>query len=232
VLSKGVVFDLFGTLVAGWSEATAKRRGEELAAVLEVPTPEFLAVLDASYTERANGSLGLPREMLERLCARTGIKPSAAALDRGAELRLQQFREVLTTPVPGVPQLLCELHEQGIRLGLISDCSAETPFVWPELQWARPIEATLFSWVERMRKPDQRLYLRAARLLDLDPKDCLYVGDGGSYELSGAEVAGMRTVRLRYLRFDGEVSLQYDPDPGWRGTEISDLNEIWGLLPA
>ncbi|MGC2192973.1 MAG: HAD family hydrolase [Candidatus Dormiibacterota bacterium] len=228
--AKGVVFDLFGTLVGGWGEGTAKLRMEELAAVLEVDPGEFVAVMDSSYTERANGSLGLPRETLQRLCARSGTKPSAAALDRGARLRVEQFREILSTPSAGVPQLLVELRKQGIRLGLISDCSAETPLVWPELQWARPIEATLFSWTERMRKPDLRLFRRAAQLLDLAPQDCLYLGDGGSHELSGAEEAGMRAVRVRLPRADDEVPLQYDPDPAWGGQEISSLSQIWELL--
>lgn len=224
------MFDLFGTLVEGWSEAQSQLRSEELAAVLEVPTSEFLAVLSGTYTERANGTLGGTRETLKNLCARIGSRPSTAALDRGAQLRLQQFREILTTPIPEVPELLTDLRQQGIRLGLISDCSAETPLVWPELLWARPIEAALFSWAEGMRKPDQRLYLRVAQLLDLEPRDCLYVGDGGSCELSGAEAAGMRAVRRHFLRGDGETQLQFDLDPAWRGQEISDLNEVWGLI--
>lgn len=230
MLARGVIFDLFGTLVAGWSEATARLRSEELARVLGADPTDFLAVLETSYTERADGSLGPPPEMLERLCARAGAKPSAAELQRGARLRIQQFREVLTTPMPSTPELLLELRRRGIRLGLISDCSGETPLIWPELPWARPIEAALFSWSEGMRKPDRRLFLRAAQLLELEPQECLYLGDGGSYELSGAEAVGMRAVRVRYLPAVGEVPLQYDPDPAWSGPEISDLNEVWDLL--
>ncbi len=224
------MFDLFGTLVEGWSEATARLRSEQIAAALEVPAAAFLGVLETSYTERADGSLGPPREMLAKLCARIGEEPAPAALSRGAELRVQQFREVLTTPAPSTRELLLGLRRQGIRLGLISDCSAETPMVWPELEWARPIEAALFSWVEGMRKPDQRLYRRVARLLDLRPAECLYVGDGGSYELSGAETAGMRAVRLSRTRVDGGKSLQFDPDPTWRGQQIGDLDEVWELI--
>jgi putative hydrolase of the HAD superfamily len=230
VLPKGVVFDLFGTLVEGWSVADAKLRTAELAAVLEVPSLELEGVLETTYTERANGSLGLPREMLESLCSRIGTQPSAAALDRGARLRVEQFREVLSTPLPEVPTLLMGLRQQGIRLGLISDCSAETPLVWPELPWVQPIEAPLFSWAEGVRKPDPRLYLKVAQLLDIAPTDCLYIGDGGSYELSGAEAVGMRAVRLRSRRDDGEIPLQFDPDPEWAGQEIGDLKEVWSFL--
>jgi putative hydrolase of the HAD superfamily len=141
-----------------------------------------------------------------------------------------QFRAVLQEPRPGVTALLKELLERNFRIGLISDCSGETPLIWEQLKWTEPIEAAVFSWCEGVRKPDPRLYQRVSALLQLAPAECLYVGDGGSQELSGAERSGMRACRLLAPRPDGETLLQYDPDPKWSGRTISGLAEILTLL--
>jgi putative hydrolase of the HAD superfamily len=153
-------------------------------------------------------------------------------LKRAARHRIDQFREVLREPRPEVRSLLAVLRDRGLRLGLISDCSGETPIIWPDLVWTAPIQGAVFSWSERARKPDPRLYRRAAERLQLDCTECLYLGDGGSQELSGAEAVGMHAYQLLALRADGDRLLQYDPDPNWNGPTLSTLTEVLPLLPA
>jgi putative hydrolase of the HAD superfamily len=109
---------------------------------------------------------------------------------------------------------------------MISDCSAEAPLLWERLLWPRPIQAPIFSWREGIRKPAPQLYRRVCALLGVDAAECLYVGDGGSRELSGAERAGMQALRIQQPRPDGEGLLQYDPDPDWLGESISTLSAV------
>ncbi|MGA7173649.1 MAG: HAD family hydrolase [Candidatus Dormiibacterota bacterium] len=227
---RGVVFDLFGTLVEGWGQQTGARKSAEIAEILGVPPPAFQALMETTYTLRANGQLGAPAEMMRRLSAMAGVEPPEAALEQAAVHRMEQFRAVLQEPRPGVTALLKELRERNFRIGLISDCSGETPLIWAQLQWSMPIAAAVFSWCEGVRKPNLLLYQRVSELLQLAPSECLYVGDGGSQELSGAERSGMRACRLLAPRPDGETLLQYDPDPQWSGKTVSSLSEILPLL--
>ena len=67
---RGVIFDLYGTLIDGWGSAEAERRGRELGTALGVPLEPFRAQLNATYSERATGVLGDTAQMLRQLCRR------------------------------------------------------------------------------------------------------------------------------------------------------------------
>lgn len=79
-----------------------------------------------------------------------------------------------------------------------------------------------------MRKPDPRIYHLACSRLEVLPQQCLYVGDGGSQELTGASRVGMHAILLSQGQgHDGSV--RYDADV-WDGPSISTLSELVGLL--
>ncbi|MDA8395661.1 MAG: HAD family hydrolase [Candidatus Dormibacteraeota bacterium] len=227
---RGVIFDLYGTLIDGWTSKEADLRARELGEALEAPLGPFLELMESTYTERATGRLGDVAPMLRALCLQVGHEPSDCALARAAELRIAQFREVLSRPRPEVPSLLATLRDRGVSVGLITDCSAETPRLWPELGWSRPVQSPLFSWVEGRRKPDPELYRKALALLGLDAEECLYVGDGGSQELTGAEAVGLAARRILYGNHLALEHMRYDPDQLWEGESITSFTEILPLV--
>ena len=71
------------------------------------------------------------------------------------------------------------------------------------------------------------IYQMVCDRLAVLPDKCLYVGDGGSMELTGASASGMDVVLIR---------APYDAVPGsreeWAGTRISSINEVLGLVQA
>lgn len=74
------------------------------------------------------------------------------------------------------------------------------------------------------RKPEPAAYLVASDALGVEPRNCVFVGDGGSRELSGAAALGMTAIRFLPPSFDrGEV---IDNDPSWAGPAISDLCQL------
>jgi putative hydrolase of the HAD superfamily len=95
-----------------------------------------------------------------------------------------------------VVETLDELRARGVRLGLISVCSEEVPEAWPETPLAGRFDATTFSSECGVMKPDREIYLRTTRALEVEPPDCLYVGDGGNDELAGAARVGMTPVLI------------------------------------
>ena len=64
------------------------------------------------------------------------------------------------------------------------------------------------------------------------PDEILYVGDGGSNELTGARQAGMRPVLLRSsLDEPADVqALRYDAESDWTGEHVRDAGELRSLL--
>jgi putative hydrolase of the HAD superfamily len=157
------------------------------------------------------------------------VEPSEEACSEAVELRFDYELRVIV-PRPSAEETLREIRRQGYRTGLISDCSSELPVLWKETLFSPLFDVTLFSSQVGMRKPDPAIFLLACRELQVDPGNCIYVGDGGSRELSGAAGVGMHPLLLYDRneqnnadthRVDGEV---------WEGQMISDLKELLDIL--
>jgi putative hydrolase of the HAD superfamily len=120
--------------------------------------------------------------------------------------------------------VLAALRSRGLRVGLISDCSAELPTYFPELSVAPLIDVAVFSSLTGARKPEPANYLACCAGLGVAPSDCLYVGDGGSNELAGARAVGMRAVHLNIPAEQSAVV--YGRHAAWDGDTISELGAI------
>ena len=74
------------------------------------------------------------------------------------------------------------------------------------------------------RKPEPEAYLHAVEALDVEPSECIFIGDGGSQELTGAAALGMRAIRFATRHeVAGEV---IDEDSGWTGPYLEDLMDL------
>jgi putative hydrolase of the HAD superfamily len=78
------------------------------------------------------------------------------------------------------------------------------------------------------RKPDPWLFTMIAGHLGVPAGQCLYVGDGGGRELSGASACGMRAVMLRAE--DWYTSSAHAREDDWAGPWVSSLSEVLRLL--
>ncbi len=190
-----VVFDFFGTLTpVSPSEAWATNAAR-LAAVMGVPADALLRVLDDSFPERISGALGDVRQTMQVIADRLDARLTDEQLDEASRTR-RAMQESMFALRPETLQVIGVLRDRGLRIGLVSDCTSELPDAWPRLPVAALIDAPVFSCVERTRKPDPRLFRAVAERLAADPAACLYVGDGGGRELTGASGIGMRAVML------------------------------------
>ena len=61
------------------------------------------------------------------------------------------------------------------------------------------------------------------------PEKCLYVGDGGSHELTGAAQVGMTPILVRTC-YDGNYDVSQLEAADWAGPAISNLEEIAELV--
>lgn len=224
-----VVFDLFITLTDFDAERQRPSLTGELASALGIDDPvAFGALMRSTFTERASGALGDVRATLEALTARLGGSPSSAQLERAVALRMQH-EEIVLTPRPGVLDVLRDLRDTGYLIGVLTDCTPELPDLWPSLPYADLVDAVTFSCSVGTRKPDPVLYHHIADQLGVDPSECLYVGDGGSQELTGATAVGMRAVLL--LTPFGD-DYRYDAEQAWDGVALESLQELPAFVEA
>ena len=220
-----VVFDLWGTLVPGIPPSVRDAVTHAMAADLGVDPVAFAAAYRDSYRERFLGSTGTLEETVTLLAARCGGSPSAPAVRRAAARRLDLTRRLLTSD-PATLTVLDELVARGLPLALVSDSSVETPELWPGSPLAGRIPVTAFSCAVGARKPDPALYLHAVRQLAVPTRECVYVGDGGGGELTGAAALGMHAIRLKA---GGGPTDRYDDDAAFAGQGIATLGELLGL---
>ncbi|MFE9959371.1 HAD family hydrolase [Micromonospora sp. NPDC005299] len=221
---QAVLFDFFGTLTRCVQRGSAHRT---IAELLGCSADTLTDVLDRSYYQRASGRFGNAEATLRWVCGQAGVHPSDEAVRAAVASRHRAVRADTRLRAEAVP-VLAALRGLGVRTGLISDCTHELPAFLPQLAVAPLLDVRVFSVQVGRCKPDATLYLTACHRLHLTPADCLYVGDGGSQELTGAERAGMTAVRLAAP--DLARHMVFNADHGWDGPELTSLTEVLGLL--
>lgn len=222
-----VVFDFYGTLTAGRSAEQQLSARSAQAAALGVDPGRFDAELTATVDERFRGAGGDVRGSLAGLAERIGARPSAEQLDVAARVRAASERS-FGEPRADAVEILRTLRDRGLRMGLVSDCSAELPGYFADLPIAPYVDAPVFSFVTGFRKPEPENYLACCSALGVEPGQCLYVGDGGSDELAGARRVGMRAVHLD-VADDGD-GVVYGRHTTWDGERITSLRAVLDLL--
>jgi putative hydrolase of the HAD superfamily len=222
---EGALVDLFGTLVPAPPRSSRAPHLHAMAGILGVDPVEFEADWARSFEDRVYGRLGSLSQTLERLSARQGKYPSADPIRRAGELRVAWTRAVLDASGPVLPGL-DRLRGAGMRLAVVSDTSAEVPYLWPSTELGRRFDASVFSCEEGFCKPDPRMYRRALDRLGLRAERCAFVGDGGSRELTGAGAVGLSAFLYRFPGEERGVESRYDPDTGWVGPSLASLADL------
>jgi putative hydrolase of the HAD superfamily len=215
-----VVFDFFNTLTA------AVHRGPHhayIAAALGCELAAWLATLDRTFQARSAGAYGRTVDGLRRLAAEADGRPGKRQLRVAFDARVRALCADAPLRPAAVP-VLRALRRRGVRVAVASDCWYELPKLLPRLPVAQYIDASVFSVEVGQTKPHAAMYLTVCDRLGVEPRQCLYVGDGGNRELSGAAATGMTAVRLaapdlgRHLTFNAETD--------WSGPSIGSLAEV------
>lgn len=203
-----------------------ERMFAEMAEALGMDLEAFRRGWRETIIERQTGGFRTVEENVRAICERAGLRPGEDGVARAVAARRRLYEERFH-PRPGAVETLTWLRERGYRTALVSMCAPDAPGFWRASPLAGLVEVLVFSCEVGLRKPDPRIYLAAAEGLGVEPSACLYVGDGGYRELTGAQAVGMHPVRIVDAA-EGEV-LRPDPDD-WRGPTISSLLELRTLL--
>jgi len=221
----GVLFDLFGTLVSFGPKVSLERDAvsREMGRDLGVDPTAFAAAIHDSFDARVRGLMGSLEETVRVLAEALGGAPDRQSVARAVERRLALTRAQLAVDGETL-EVLDRLRMAGLRVALVSDCSIEAPTVLATTALGARFDALAFSCTLGVRKPDPAIYLQALLQLGLAPAECVFVGDGGSCELSGATALGMHAIRLR--RSGDDPTTRYDDDTEFCGAEVGSLIEL------
>jgi putative hydrolase of the HAD superfamily len=206
-----VIFDLWDTL-ALWPADAFERVKRELSGYID----DFESVWDTSYNARQVGAI---RDYFRGL-----------GLDDRSVAECVRIRGDFTlralVPREGAIETLEELRRRGFKRGLISVCSSDVEEAWDETELAAHLDDVVLSCAVGLRKPDPRIYRLACERLEVEPGECLFVGDGANDELAGAQRVGMRAVCVLP---PGRVEPIWPEARGWEPTIVS-LHEVLALV--
>lgn len=169
---KACIFDLDGVIVD-----TAKYHylaWKELASELDIP-------FDLSYNERLKGVSRM--ESLELILANSKDPRDYSPAEKTilANRKNENYKRLIEkiTPedlLPGIAQLLYDLQEADIQIGLAS-ASRNAPTIIDRLQIASFFDVIVDPDRLQKGKPDPEIFLTAANLLRVTPEECIGIED-------------------------------------------------------
>ncbi|GEM_PF-820099 len=216
---RAVVFDLFGTLVDAPTVEQRQQAAAEVGAAVDADPLAVDAVFLDSWPERHHtlGTVGaLARYLLDRLALDAQLIDVLTVL-----LRDQGRRQIRADPT--VVATLRAFSQAPLRMGLLSDASADVAEAWPASELASCVDVAVFSCVAGVVKPAASLYSAVLDRLGVEPQHVLYVGDGGGDELRGAAAAGLTAMRVE--RRGGKDGLVFG-DFSWSGPSIRSVEDL------
>lgn len=209
---KALLFDVFGTTVdwSGSMTAHAQRLGADRG--IEADWAGLVQEWRARYKpaikpvregkRKWTGFDTLQREQLDKILVKYGAKKLSKP-DR--DLLTQGWHYLAAWPdvVPGLTQL-----KQKFVIAPLSNGTTKQMVdlaKWSGLPWDAIFGADLF----RTYKPDKKLYLGAAALLELKPGEILMVA-AHNEDLAAARKLGLKTCFIRRETEDGTATAIYD----------------------
>lgn len=205
-LIKAVFFDAAGTLFY-----LTKTVGDHYAHVgrevgLDLDAQELDRAFHAAWKQmpqrpaidgaREDDDKGCWREIVNRVLDQ--VAPSLSALDRDNffEVAYEHFAEAGVWELyPEVPGVLDELAPR-FQLAVISNFDGRLRFILQHLGISKYFAHVFISSEIGADKPDPEIFLRAVKLIHLEPEEVLHVGDDPKRDWAAATAAGLSSFRL------------------------------------
>jgi len=228
---KVVIFDLFGTLIYNYSYKEYQSVLGQMASVLTLSFDAFRRLWSETTYERNTGVIRTIEANIEYICEKLGVSVDDTKIRLATKTRYDSVTNTMR-PRQDAIDVLSYLQSQGLKTGLISNCSPDTPLIWKDTPFAPLFDVAVFSSSVGVKKPDPRIYQIAIDQLATKPGNCLYIGNGDSRELTGASQVGMHPVLIRVPDEDSTDAEWEDSTDAeqWEGPVISSLREVLDLV--
>lgn len=196
---RAVIFDMFETLITHYQSPLYF--GKQMAEDADIPEDTFYSLWHPTEDERSVGKLTF-EEVIERIL-RVNYCYSDQLLLKIVDKRIAAKEECFKHLHSEIIPMLSALKKKGYLVGLISNCFSEEAKVIRGSELFPYFNAVYLSYEQGIQKPDEEIFLRCMDSLSVKPEECLYVGDGGSYELETARKLGMKAVQAAWYLQEG-----------------------------
>ena len=199
-----VFFDAGGTLlreepprVEIYREAAARRGIDVPAPYLRDLMYRTHAELPRSIGEHFRYSHGWFRTFITRIF-RDHLGCPTSALEAIQNELLTRFADPRTFRLlPGAADLVRELHDRGVVVGVVSNWSESLPALLDGLGLTKHLDFVLVSAIEHCEKPEPEIFLRALAKAGVEASQALHVGDDRERDVQGARTVGILPVLVR-----------------------------------
>jgi putative hydrolase of the HAD superfamily len=273
ITPKAVVFDIYGTLLISASgdvneaslmtenlqKALDKARirvitteGAGRAEILHLILDEFKDSIKKQHErlKTGNGAAFPEIDIIETWDAVISYFISKGYLEAGKYSNLKVLAyvfELLSNkiyPMPGMKEVINEIHGRDIPLGIVSNAQAYTPmfvnyFLNGSMGMGLEIDPfdpriTVYSFEERKAKPDHNLFSKLSYSLrqnfNIKPEEAVYIGNDMLNDIYSASQAGLKTILFagdkRSLRMRANHPLASGISPDFIITDLKQALEI------
>jgi len=198
---KAVIFDMYETLITHFKSPLYF--GTQMSIDTGISEDKFQELWKPTEIDRTIGTMTL-EEALEMILVKNKCY-SKELRDSIVQKRIAAKEECFNHLHPEIISLLCSLKEKGIMIGLISNCFSEESYVIQKSALFPYFDAVCLSYEQGIQKPDAEIYKRCMNKLMVKADECVYVGDGGSFELEAARELGMNAVQAVWYLQEGTI---------------------------
>lgn len=196
---KAVIFDMFETLVTHFESPLYM--GKQITNDIGIAEQKFREIWDTSDDDRTLGKRTFEDVIEEVLkvnnCYSDELFEKIIAKRRRS--KIECFEHIH----PEILPLFNRLKERDIKIGLITNCYFEESDVIRKSVFFDYFDSVCMSCEVGLKKPDVGIFQMCMKELSVAPEECLYIGDGGSFELETARVLGMHPLQATWYLKDG-----------------------------
>ena len=196
---KAVIFDMFETLITHFESPLYM--GKQISNDIGIDEQKFREIWDTSDEDRTIGKRSLEEVIEEILKVNHCYSPQL--FEKIITKRKMSKRECFEHIHQEIMPLFNTLKAMNIKIGLITNCYFEESEVIKNSVFFEYFDSVCMSCEIGVKKPDTRIFEKCMRDLDVAAKECLYVGDGGSFELETAKSLGMYPLQAAWYLKDG-----------------------------
>lgn len=196
---KAVIFDMYETLITLFESPLYF--GTQMAVDAGISEDKFQKLWQVAKKDRTIGKISL-EDILEKILIENNCY-SERIFHYIVEKRIQTKKEAFNHLHREIIPMLSILKEKGILIGLISNCFSEEAMVIKNSILYPYFDAPCLSYEEGLQKPDIAIFHKCMEKLDVQADECIYVGDGGSFELETAEKVGIKAVQAVWYLKEG-----------------------------